>query len=271
MSTAPRLLFAALTLVMLARAHAHADDQPLGREDLVSIQEATRDLAREVEYLQDFIVETSGPKERDLYRQADAVLAIIVSFQESLKPKASREGLNKAFDELDRKVHVFLKAVSALGPEHRLLQRAATRVGAADDHLHYVLSAPGDSEVRAKQVLERETRTLVTAAQHLNKTARYTLGAVPGQAVLVGDLRKLAESAERFQKGLASGADRPQLRKDFAALNKAWEQAIRGMRDLQASENSHLLRAAGQLDRVHGLLSRLLGMEGERPQLIIRT
>jgi len=54
-------------------------------------------------------------------------------------------------------------------------------------------------------------------------------------------------------------------------MNKAWEQAIRGMQDLKASENLHLLRAAGQFDRVHERLYRLLGMEGERPQLIIRT
>jgi len=33
----------------------------------------------------------------------------------------------------------------------------------------------------------------------------------------------------------------------------------------------HLLRAAGQFDRLHERLYRLLGVEGERPQLIIRT
>lgn len=85
------------------------------------------------------------------------------------------------------------------------------------------------------------------------------------------DLHKLVEAAYQFQKKLASETDRAKLRKDFAALNQAWERATRGIAELKLRENSHLLRSAVQLDRAHERLCRLLGVEGERPQLIIGT
>ena len=271
MFTTPRYLLAVLTVTMVALAQASADDRALGREDLASVQEATRDLAREVEYLQDVFVELRGTKERPLYGQADALLAGIEDFQKSLKPEASRERLEKAFESLDGKVHKFLKAVQDLGPEDRVLQRSAARVGIADEQLHFALFAPGALEGKANQILERQIRALVIAAQQLDKTAEYTLGTIQGKGVLVRDLHKLVEAAEQFQKKLASETDRPKLRKDFAALNQAWERATRGIAELKLSENSHLLRSAGQLDRAHERLYRLLGVEGERPQLIIRT
>ena len=267
----PRCSIAVLTVAMVALHHLRADDGPLGRELLAPIREATRDLAREVEYLQDVIAQQQrGEKDRTLYGQADSVLAGIAEFQKSLKPETTRERLYKAFDELDRKLHEFLKAVQALGPEQRLLQRLAERISAADEQMHYVLSAQDRSESRAAQIVERQTRALVTAARFLDKTAAYTLGTVQARGILVADLHKLAEVTERFQKGL-SGADRPHLRKDFVAVNQAWERAIRGLQELKAGENMGLLRAAGELDRLHERLFRLLGMEGDRPQLIILT
>ncbi len=267
----PRYLLAALTAALLAPAHARADDRAPTREELASIQEATRNLTREVEYLQDVVEEQGDEKERGLYRQADVVLAGVEAFRKSLKPATTRERLYKEFDERDPKLHELLKSVQGLGPEQRLLKRAAAKVRAADDQLHYALFVGDTSEARTKQVLERQTHSFLDAAQQLDKTGAYSLGAVQGRGVLVGDLHKLAEEAEQFQKGLAAGNDRAQLRKDFAAVNRAWERVIQGMRNLRAGDHMHLLRAAGQFDRVHERLYRLLGIEGERPQFVIRT
>ncbi len=271
MSITPYYSLAVLAAVMAAPVTASADDRTPSREEMASIQTATRDLAREIEHLQDTVAEQDGEKERALYRQADAALAAVETFQKSLKPETSREHLYKAFDEQDRKLHELLIAVQALGPEQRLLKRVTARVRAADDELHYALSAGDASADRAKQVIKRQTRSSVDAAQRLGKTAGDSLGAVAGRGVLVGDLHKLAEEAEQFQKGLAAGKDREQLRKDFAAVNRAWERAIQGMRKLKVGDHMQLLRAAGQFDHIHERLYRLLGIEGERPQLIIRT
>lgn len=266
-----RYMLAILAVTMVSLAEASADDRALSREDLASVQEASWDLAREVEYLQDVFVELRGTKERPLYGQSDALLASIEDFQKSLKTEASRDRLEKAFESLDRKVHKLLKAVQDLGPGDRVLQRSAARVGIADEQLHFALYAPGALEGKANQILERQIRVLVIAAQQLDKTADYTLGTIQGKGVLVRDLHKLVEAAEQFQMKLATETDRVKLRKDFATLNQAWERATRGIEELTLRENSHLLRSAGQLDRAHERLYRLLGVEGERPQLIIRT
>jgi len=271
MSMMPHYLLAALAMAVVIPAHARADDKAPNREELASIQEATRELDLELESLQDILAELDGQNERTVYRLADAVLTDVESFQKSLQPGISRERMHKAFDELDRKLQGLLKAVKELGPEQSLLRRPAVRVRSKIDHLHYAVLVGDTSEIRTKQVFERQTEGLADAARDLDKTAGYSLGAIQGQAVLAADLHKLAEATEQFHKVLAAGRDPAQLRKEFAAVNQAWGRAIQGMQNLKVGEHMHLLRAAGRFDRLHERVYRLLGIEGERPQLIIRT
>ena len=122
-----------------------------------------------------------------------------------------------------------------------------------------------------KQVLGRQAGALAMAARDLERTARFALAGAPGKGVVEAELRKLAEATERFRKDAEGGAGSDQLKKDFAAVNVVWAKATLGMKELRPDENAYLLRAAGELDRLHGRLFRLLGMEGDRPQLIIRT
>ena len=271
MSILPHCFLAVLAMAIATSAHTRAEDKTPTREELASIQEATRELNRELETLQDLLAELDGEKERTVYRLADAVLTEVEGFQKSLTPESSRDRLYKAFDEQDRKLHELLKAVQGLGPEHRTLKRSAAKLEAADDQLHYALFAGDTSKDKSNQLLERQTRALQDAARDLDKTAGYSLGVVPGRVILAKDLHTLAEATEKFQKGLATGQDRAQLQKEFAAVNKVWERAIQGMKTLKAGEYMHLFRAAGRFDRLHERLYRLLGIEGERPQLIIRT
>jgi len=267
----PHYLLAVLAMAVVVPARSRADHKAPTREELTFVQEVTRELDREVESLQDILAELDGEKERTVYRLADAVLTDVEGFQKSLKPEISRDRLYKAFDELDRKLQGLLKAVKELGPGQRLLRRSAVKARSATDHLHYAVSVGDTSESRTKQVLERQTQGLADAVQDLDKTAGYSLGAIPGRAVLAGDLHKLSEATEQFHKGLAAGKDRAQLRKEFAVVNQAWERAIQGMRNLKAGDHMHLLRAVGRFDRLHERVYLLLGIEGERPQFIIRV
>jgi len=262
---------AVLAMALVMPAHARADDKTPTPEELAPIQEVTRELDRELESLQDILAELDGEKERTVYRLADAVLTDVESFQKSLKPENSRERMHKAFDELDRKLQGLLKAMKELSPQQPLLRWPAVKVRSAIDHLHYAVSVGDTSESRTKQVLERQTQGLADAARDLDKTAGYSLGAIQGQAVLAADLHKLAEATEQFHKVLAAGRDQAQLRKEFASVNQAWGRAIQGMRNLKAGDHMHLIRAAGRFDRLHERVYRLLGIEGERPQLMIRT
>jgi hypothetical protein len=274
MFNSSRFLGTLLVLAMpfLARAQAPVVERPLEPQELAPIQEATRELAREVEYLQEDIVSDLGAQtDRALYRQVDAALGNIYQLQVTLKPGVTRAEAFKQFDAVEQKLHELLKAVRALGPDQRLLKRTAARVAAADEALHQALAAREPSDLRLRQALEGQTRSLVMATGLLDKSAQYALGEAPGRGVLVADLRALAVATEAFQKSLTGGADRAQLESDFAAVNKAWERAIAGLQDLKPNENVHLLHAAARVEQLHESLFRLLGLKGERPRLSIRT
>lgn len=270
MSANFRYLLAGFAAVMLVSAVSRAADEPLGDKHLASIREAARDLTREIEFLQDIVAE-SGEKKQPLYHQADAMLSEIFGFQKSLKSVTSREVLYKAFDDLDTKLHKFVNAVKAVGSEQRLLQRATTRVIVADEELHFAVSAHDATKGRAKIVLDRQAHALTAAARQLDERASYTFGATPGRAILVANFRKLTEATEHFQQRMAAGAESPELRKDFATVTQAWERATRDLADLKASEQTRLIGAAGQLDRILERLYRLLDIKGDRPQLILRS
>ncbi len=266
------LIFLAMSVSATAHGGERPTERPVRRNELAPAREAVRELAREVEYLQEEIVaDLSGQKERTLYRQADAVLASVTQVQQMLEAGAPRGQLSATFEPLDRKTHELLQAVQALAPQQRALRRAANRVGAAEEQLYYTLSEHDKSDARKREVLERQTRALVTAAGQLERTADYTLGTVQGHGTLIADLKILVDAAERFQKGLAGRVGREQLRKDFGAVEKAWVRAIRSLRDLKPQENIHLLNSASRVDRLHERLFRLLGLEGKCPHLIIRT
>src|SRR5436190_497107 len=69
------------------------------RDPLAPLQEASRELTRQVEYLQeDVVAELTAQKERALYRQADAVLAAIGHFQQVAKPGAAPAKMFKDYD-----------------------------------------------------------------------------------------------------------------------------------------------------------------------------
>lgn len=264
-------LFASQIATVMAPAHLLPEERIFNSEQLVAILAASRAQAQEVESLQDLIAQQKGEKERALYHLADAVLADAESFQKLIKPDCPCERLCTAFDAQSRKIDEIVTTLLGLTAAQDSMKRSATRVRAADDQLHYALFAKDASPDRVKQLLKRQTRGLLEAAQQLAKAGEYRLGATPGNSVLAGNLRKLAAEVEQFQKELATEKDTTQLRKDFAALNQAWDRVVQEMRVLKAGEFMHLIRAAGQFDRAHERLFRVLGVEGERPQLTLPT
>jgi hypothetical protein len=264
--------FCAITSALLVGPSLYGQEGQKKPEGLTAMQEAARELAHEIQYLQeDIVTELGTQKERTLYRETDAILADLERFQRTLKPGTAREPLYKQFDALDQRLHKLLEGIRALGAERRLLQRSAERVEAADEVLHHAVFELDTSAARKAQSLERQARILVTTAQQLNKTAAYALGAAPGRGVLVADLRTFAAESERFQKSVANRANRELLQKEFTAVNDAWKRVIQAFQDLPPTENVYLLHSATQVDHTLEHLFRLLGLDGKRPRLIIRT
>jgi hypothetical protein len=262
-------------VLLLAAAGAPGDDRtagkPIDAEHLQNGRELARQLVREVERLQeDIVAELGERKERRLYQQADAVLALAVRLEGAFTAKVSPEDLVKSFDQMDRQLHELLKAVRELGPEQRALRRTADHVESLDEQLHYHLFSGNAGEERVKQLLQRQSGALAAAAHDLERAARYALSAAPGRGALEADLKKLADTTERFRKSMA-GASRDQQQREFATINEVWGRVVRGMKDLPPGQNVYLLRSAGQVDRLHERLHRMLGIKDKRSELIIRT
>jgi exonuclease VII large subunit len=264
--------FCVITSALFAGPGLYGQESQKKPEDLSAMQEAARELSREIQFMQeDIVTELGTQKERTLYRETDAILADLERFQKMLKPGTARESLYKQFDALDQRLHKLISAVRALGPEQRLLRRSVERVAAADEVLHHAVTELDTSAARKVQSIDRQARILVTAAQQLNKTAAYALGAVPGRGVLIADLRTFAAETERFQKSVANRANQELLQREFTAVNDAWKRAIQALQDLPPAENVHLLHSATQVDHSLEHLFQLLGLDGKRPRLIIRT
>lgn len=264
----PFLLLALALTAAAGRVSAEGDRPEALRE---AAQRQARELARAVEQLQEAIIdELGGREERDLYRKADALLAVIDEFRGTLEEAADRDRLATRFATMDEQTHELLEAIEALGDGGRGLRREAARVRRADEELHFTLAAKDATPERAGLVLKRQSRQLTSATRELERTVQYALLKRPGQ-VAPTDFRRLVEAANRLARSAEAGARPEQLRKEFDALNTAWEGAVQTLRLIKPQENFYLIRHASRVDRLHERLHQLLGVKAERARLTIST
>lgn len=266
----------ALAFIVLGRARAdeRAGDKgaPVEKENLTALRQTTWELIRELEDLQEELTaENAGGKERALYRQADATLAAALKLQLALENSPTREALYKQYDEIDRPLEELQKTLQELSPEARSLRRSANRISAADERLHYALSAGDRSEARSKLVLRRQARALVLATRDLDQVGRFTLANTQGGDVLAADLKKLAAAAEQFRMSLDLSAEPAQVQKNFEPVNQVWERVVGAMQKLPPAENVYFLRSAGRVDHIHEHLHQLLHFKEKRPGLTLRA
>ena len=266
------VLALSMLLAFCVLAQERSEPGTLEQKHLGPIHDAVTHLIRHVETLQEDVLEhLDGRKEQILYRQGDAVLVQLVQFEASLRSGLGRKKLYEDFDQVEPRIQELLKGVRILGPSERALQRQATRLGVALEDLYFTISLGDTTPDRIKQVVERQTGTLVIAAQELKRTANYALGTTPGHAVALDAIGKLTEAAEACRKNLAGGAKADDQRRDFVALTNAWKHVIHHLEDLKTQENLFLLRSAGRIDLLHERLHQLLGLEGKCPHLSIRS
>lgn len=262
--------------VLLCGAAVSAADRPtektLTTEYLTQAREGTRQMIHDLDHLQSVIVaELHGEKVHDLYQRTDAVLAEAEAFAAALKSGVAREDLYPRFDKLDQQLQALLKSLDALGVDQRALHRAANYLRATDDQLHYLLSAGDTSAARLRQVVERQARALAATADEMVGTANFALAEIKGQSVLLGDIKKFAEVAHRFQQELPAKTDREDLQRAFHTVNQAWDKVVEGMKAVPPQENVFLLRSAVRIDQLHERLFKLLGISGERKGITVRT
>jgi hypothetical protein len=261
------------TLVCFAPAWAGVAAQPgkpLSRQYLEGVRAEIHNLRAETIRLQDDVVHHPvAQKDRDLYRITEATLAAIARFEKTIKPQASPEELLKRFDELNNQVRTLIAIVHKATSHEVARLRAADHVRAANEELYYAL-ANGDSK-HVGQLIKRQGTVFVEATRDLQRAAQFTLDDSVGRATVIDDVAQLTIASERFEKSLLNEADLKQRQADFADVNKAWTRVVHGLGLLKPAENFHLLRSAGQVDRVHERMYRLLDIKGKRPSLSVQS
>lgn len=240
------------------------------RDFLVTAREQTRRLIAELEGLQEEIVaELRGQKERELYQRADAVLIDLRQFQRALRAGVTREHLARDFGRLDRRLHELLEDLQAVGQERRSLVRAAARVQQADHELHYALFQGDTSGENRRQVALRQASLLLAEARELQRTAQYVLANNRQGQHVAESIEQFVRSADHFWRSVDKEANAGHLRRDFTALNSAWQHVTRDLNALPQREGFNYLRSRAQrVDAVHDRLYRHWGPDGEeRPRV----
>lgn len=248
------------------------NQEKLEHKSIALIQDSVKHLIGQVETLhEDVLEDLAGRKEAVLYRQAEAVLVQLVKFDASLKPELNRKRLYDDYDQVENKVKELLKAVKALGPKEKTLQRQAARIEVAIEDVYFTVSLGDNSPDRTRKVVERQICALDDAAKDLNRTAKYALGGIPGRGEASDAINMMAEASGKCRKSLASGAKIDDLRTDFATLSNAWNKVVDQMELLSPREDYYLLRSAGRIDVLYGRLHERLELKGKCPHLIIRS
>jgi len=239
------------------------------RDFLPGAQDATRHLISEVEHLQGHLADLPGPKERELYRRTDAFLRRALHFQDGLKAGANREHLYRDFAAMDKELHELTDALRPFAQNSRPLQRDLVALGQADERLHFALSQGDAAPERGLEVLHRQIHALAAEAEEFHRAVHSVLKDDRHGAETVRSVEALAKAAEHLHKSLDKNATRDHIRRDFAAVDKAWHHVARHLNELPPREHSFLRARAQRLDAIHERVFTALGMEGERPRIVI--
>jgi hypothetical protein len=234
-----------------------------------AVAAAAREVGRQLELLQDTIInEPSARQGRGLLSQADKASLNLVFLQRQLKQGATAADLAQAFEQLDSRVQALVSEIAFLGPEERTLKRAAARVQAAENDLHFAIFGGGGGDTRRAQVLVRQVLALRGAAADLEQVAKYLLEDQDSWADFANDFRGLRRATAAFQQRAEGKADREQLRKAFARVQQAWAELAVDYQGLPATSSILLQNKATRLDAIYGRLYGLMGLKGYRPSLV---
>jgi hypothetical protein len=238
---------------------------------LAQIREASRELARDVEYLQDALVsDAAGPKEREAYRKVDALRDRVDAFLGVLKSGISQADLDRRFDQMDEELEAVLAMIPDLAARDSALDRAARYARASEAHLEYLLA--DGVPARRDRAVTKQAASLAEAAAALHRAATHNLDDdSPSRVVLLADLQAFRGAADEFLRQLTGKSAVKDPKQAFRAVHQAWSKVVLQVKRLPAQAAASLARTASRVDRLHERLFRLLQIEGDRPGLTVPT
>lgn len=257
---------AAVVFVVVAMA-SPALGQPQqafrGASSAPSVGRWVRQLASELEHLQEDLFFERGRYPRGLKEQVEQVSLMVAHFQRVQQRSNDRDHLRRDFRQMDRSVHELVRTLE--GSDDLWLRRQASRIRYADEQLHFAMQRQGDgSRDGGRELLVRQAHLLDSLARDLERLHDRVNRRGRG---LSDAIHEFAQQADHFHKVVEEGASRDNLREDFQRLDAAWHRLVER---LNRSSYSYYLRSvARDIDRVHNQISELVGgghpLVAERP------
>lgn len=264
--------FAVLAVVAFGASPAAADEGTLSAEFLARARDGVRQLARDVEQMQDALVDDEpAAARRAAYRKLDTARERLDVLEAGLKAGARRADLYAAFDELDKQLGAVADEVKTAAGGKGPVARAGRYVQASRDQLDYLLADGDATAARTRAAVGRQARALAAATADLHRAAEYALDESQGRDTLRATLQALRAAADDFARQAARGEADGDLKAAFGPVAVAWTKVIQGVRRLPPQAVSAFGRAASRVDQVHDRLYKLLKLGGDRPRLSVRT
>jgi methyl-accepting chemotaxis protein len=166
----------------------------------------------------------------------------------------------KDFQEFDKAWHHLSAQLNRTAGTSRSLRRGVVRVVQVDVSLHRLLGVPAPVDV---QEVRRLAELLAQSAQHLLEDVQTQLGRIARYAQTLQAADDFAETAEHFRDSVAQGVNVEHARKDFAAVDDAWQQLSDGLYAPGMDRLEHLQEAASRVAPIVGQLAAALGIVPE--------
>lgn len=252
----------ATVVVMLAIAVPAAAVQPPqravvdGRRGTTSAERWVRQLASDIEHLQEDLHYERGTYPEQLREQAEQASRAVAHFHRVLRQSDDREHVMRDFEEMDRQIHQLVDRINQ--STDRWLRRQASRIQYADEQLHYALrtrqaEGPGgmqDLVARQAHLLESQARELQMLVQRGTRQDGGVRDAVDA----------FADEAEHFHEVVERGADIEHLRDDFRELDESWHRVAELLN--RSSYSFYVRRRAQDVNRVHNQLHGIMETGG---------
>jgi hypothetical protein len=250
-----------IRLIGLAGFLALAGNCPAGDPDRSAMTTAAPELARQMNFFQEFFGTNDRLKQLNgLFQQTMDFQAALIEFRQAVTDTSSREATYVAFDPVDRQLAVILFAVRDAARADPVLKMVCGRLRAAETALH---SAVFSADATPARVLEQVDRQAVDQQAFIESLGDNTSWMFADPAVTKGrpdDLGEVRQAVAAIQQLGKKKATVAALKDGVARADKAWGKVMQRYED--SKQYKPALRGfVARLDQGFARLSQLTGVK----------
>lgn len=237
--------------------------RPVDRETMARIQEWTRVLINELDFLQDDISsDITDPRVKQaLTRLRRGSLQEALTFQRQIRGPIDYHRLAHGLEHIEEHLTPLLRSLDELPARLRSLHRTIRRIRLASTEVGYFVSAT-NPWVDQRKRLARHTKSLEEVAADLASITRLYQGTTIGRNIQAATSH-YCEGLEAFQKQLGAKGQPGRMRKQFTALDNDWQSLARQISRYSPRRGSRsvLHARAERVGHLHHELGKLLNVD----------